>query len=415
VDRCWSRRRESLRQGRRYDNGVLRLYDLFWDGDDNLRRTDQAGSYGFVATYNGDGLRVTKSDFWTVPHTYTWGLGGVLYDSSNNTTYTPGVSQNVNGTDSYFHSDWLGSTRYLTDSTGNTATAAPRYTAFGERSNALGLQPPSDYQFAGEWGYQTEWAASYEPGTGLEYLQQRYYDPAVGRFLSPDTLSFAGGFNLFSYAANDPVMNLDPDGERWKQILGFLGGVGGGLLGAPEGGIGAIPGAAWGAGIGAGIGSRLDGESVGRSVVNGVVEGGFTLVGGKLVHLGVEAYQARRALQAARAVEALAARATQVHEVLDPIARNHRTAACLLTRAGRIVGGGVEDLSPAQRALLGSGEIAAKLRGAHAEITVLQRARELGVRPEVLAASRPFCPECVAAIRASGGRLLSPTTAIWPR
>jgi RHS repeat-associated protein len=170
----------------------------------------------------------------------------VLYDSSNSTTYTPGVSQNVNNVDSFFHSDWLGSTRYLTDSTGNTATAAPRYTAFGERSNALGLQPPSDYQFAGEWGYQTEWAASYEPGTGLRYLQQRYYDPAVGRFLSPDPISFFGGLNVYGYADNDPVMNLDPDGERWKQILGFIGGVGGGLLGAPEGGIGAVPGAALG-------------------------------------------------------------------------------------------------------------------------------------------------------------------------
>ena len=50
----------TTRRERRYDNGTLRLYDLFWDGDDNLRRTDQASNYGFVASYNGDGLRVTK-------------------------------------------------------------------------------------------------------------------------------------------------------------------------------------------------------------------------------------------------------------------------------------------------------------------------------------------------------------------
>ena len=65
----------------------------------------------------GDGLRVTKTDFWTPWHHYTWGLGGVLLDTNdsqppgaplNTVVYTPGVSQNVNGTDSFFHTDWLG-------------------------------------------------------------------------------------------------------------------------------------------------------------------------------------------------------------------------------------------------------------------------------------------------------------------
>jgi RHS repeat-associated protein len=202
----------TIRRERRYDGGILRQYDLFWDGDDNLRQTNQAGNYGFVAAYNGDGLRVSKSDFWTAPHTYTWGLGGVLYDSSNSTTYTPGVSQNVNGTDSFYDTDWLGSTRYLTSGTGNTATAAPRYDAFGERTNALEAVWASDFQFAGEWGYQTEWAASYEPGTGLQYLQNRYYDPAVGRFISQDPIGFLQGTNLFRYVDDDPVNGIDPLG-----------------------------------------------------------------------------------------------------------------------------------------------------------------------------------------------------------
>jgi hypothetical protein len=46
--------------------------------------------------------------------------------SLNTLTYTPGISQNVNGTDTFFHTDWLGSTRHLSDSTGNSFPAALR-------------------------------------------------------------------------------------------------------------------------------------------------------------------------------------------------------------------------------------------------------------------------------------------------
>jgi hypothetical protein len=83
-------------------------FDLKWDGDDNLREADQQGVPWLQATYNGDGLRVHKHDFRTPDHDYTWGLGGVLYDTSNSTTYTPGVSQNRGGTDLFFNTDWLG-------------------------------------------------------------------------------------------------------------------------------------------------------------------------------------------------------------------------------------------------------------------------------------------------------------------
>jgi uncharacterized protein RhaS with RHS repeats len=46
----------------------------------------------------------------------------------------------------------------------------------------------------------------------LQYLEQRYYDPAVGRFLSPDPTGYAGGLNLYSYVKNDPVNWVDPQG-----------------------------------------------------------------------------------------------------------------------------------------------------------------------------------------------------------
>jgi hypothetical protein len=58
---------------------------------------------------------------------FTLGLGGLLYDSYNSAVYTPGVSQRIGSTDTYFHTDWLGSTRYLSDGTGNAFPSMLRY------------------------------------------------------------------------------------------------------------------------------------------------------------------------------------------------------------------------------------------------------------------------------------------------
>jgi RHS repeat-associated protein len=53
--------------------------------------------------------------------------------------------------------------------------------------------------------------------TGLTYMQQRYYEPLAGRFLSADpvTTSFKNGdlFNRYSYAYNNPYRFKDPDGR----------------------------------------------------------------------------------------------------------------------------------------------------------------------------------------------------------
>jgi RHS repeat-associated protein len=245
---------------------MFNSFDLYWDGADQLNQINvHGGGAVFGTRYNGDGQRVTMQDTaggsFPIQHEFTLGLGGLLYDSYNSAVYTPGVSQRVNGVDSYFHTDWLGSTRYLSDSTGNNFPNALRYDAFGNRSATGGSYDPSPFQFAGDSGYQSEFAAAAEQGTGLQYLEQRYYDPAIGRFLSPDPISFLGGLNLYGYAYNDPVMNLDPSGRRWKEWLSLAGGILGELAGVAEGGIGAVPGAAWDSGAGGFLGSRLDGQA----------------------------------------------------------------------------------------------------------------------------------------------------------
>ncbi len=48
--------------------------------------------------------------------------------------------------------------------------------------------------------------------TGLYHMGARYYDPALGRFISEDPLGIAGGMNLYVYAHNNPINLSDPTG-----------------------------------------------------------------------------------------------------------------------------------------------------------------------------------------------------------
>jgi tRNA(Arg) A34 adenosine deaminase TadA len=134
-----------------------------------------------------------------------------------------------------------------------------------------------------------------------------------------------------------------------------------------------------------------------------------TATAGAAARAGATAAAAAADLAATRG----AARAAEIHGALDPIAQGMRTTAVLETSAGRIIAGGARDLTPAQRALVGPGEIAARLPGAHAEVTALRAAEGLGATPQSMAVTRAICPECAAAITQSGGVLTSPTTVEW--
>ena len=66
----------------------------------------------------------------------------------------------------------------------------------------------------------------YDSESGFYYLQSRYYDPAIGRFINADTFASTGqgilGNNMFAYCNNNPANCLDPGGNKrkfWHQLF----------------------------------------------------------------------------------------------------------------------------------------------------------------------------------------------------
>ena len=58
----------------------------------------------------------------------------------------------------------------------------------------------------------------YDAESGLYYLQTRYYDPEIGRFINSDSIDYIdtesiNGLNLYCYCMNNPVMYVDPTGH----------------------------------------------------------------------------------------------------------------------------------------------------------------------------------------------------------
>ena len=92
----------------------------------------------------------------------------------------------------------------------------------------------------GAGGYRTDekWAKFlyfrgyyYDQETGLYYLQSRYYDPEIGRFINADDVAYLGvsstplGYNLFTYCENNPIDRIDLDGSYFlsKYAIYFIG------------------------------------------------------------------------------------------------------------------------------------------------------------------------------------------------
>lgn len=166
--------------------------------------------------YDGDGNRISQS----VPAgTYSYlndvatSLPVVLEESGpdGNIAYTYGlqlISESSSNFDYFYHYDGLGSVIGLSNDWGRPS-AAYLYDPWG---NALLTIPDrvgtrNKFRFTGE---------PLDLGSSLYFLRARYYDPALGRFISGD--SFPGlvtrplTLNRFSYGLNQPTNASDPSG-----------------------------------------------------------------------------------------------------------------------------------------------------------------------------------------------------------
>lgn len=323
----------------------------------------------------------------------------------------------------YMHRDGLSSVRAITSAAGVKIELAV-YKPFGEQSEWLlpGNPAPETKGWIGE---------RFDADAGLQYLNARYYDPELSLFLQPDwfEVTKAGvGTNRFSYSHNDPVNKFDPNGnqdapssmsrdEEEELEEKCAGGCVSSLTYGEQmsnvceaGGCAIVAvGATGGVGILAEFGTGA--LAAAATLTLGVEELTSAASGIPTVGAGAKASKATREVAAPTD---LAKRVDEIHSVLDTKAARHRTTGVLETTDGtRIVAGGVRDLSPAQRAALADGEVAAKQSGAHAEITALDKAAELGLSPSALATSWDICPDCANAIRNLGGVIIDARTAIW--
>jgi len=99
----------------------------------------------------------------------------------------------------------------------------------------------------------------FDTDLNLSYMQARYYDPVIGRFMSNDPVGFSNvyNFNRYSYANNNPYKYVDPDGEYAQIIYGAIAGAVGGYVASGEGFVNAAIGMISGAVAGAAVGVAL--------------------------------------------------------------------------------------------------------------------------------------------------------------
>lgn len=197
---------------------------FIYDSDGNGAATRSAYVYldirDWSYSYNADGLRTERSsDNLTYSYVYSGdklvrmtvdGNDMDFFYDANGTPY----ALKYMGSTYYYITNLQGDVVSIVDETGLTI-ALYEYDAWGnilKETGSLALRNPLRYR-----GYV------YDQETRLYYLNSRYYDPAVGRFINfdnqlPLTYSNIAEYNLFSYCLNNPINVTDPDGHwpLWK-------------------------------------------------------------------------------------------------------------------------------------------------------------------------------------------------------
>ncbi|WP_437659352.1 RHS repeat-associated core domain-containing protein [Sorangium sp. So ce1182] len=108
----------------------------------------------------------------------------------------------------YYLTDDTGTPELLVDPAGGIAATIDLAT-WGRAEHAAGASASTPFRFRGQYA---------DDETGLSYNRYRYYDPATGRYLSPDPVGLLGGLDAFGYAADCPTSAVDPDGLMYTVI-----------------------------------------------------------------------------------------------------------------------------------------------------------------------------------------------------
>ena len=189
-------------------------YMQFTYNADGMRTRATCNSDVYEYVYNGSQLVQMKANSWVgnAVMAFTYDAGGV----PQTITY--------NGTTYYYVTNLQGDVMAILDGTG-AAVAQYTYDAWGKvlsttgyLSDTVGWLNPLRYR-----GYV------YDVNSGLYYLQSRYYDADVGRFINADGYVSTGqGFlsnNMFAYCLNNPTNFVDSHGENSAALQAWSGGM----------------------------------------------------------------------------------------------------------------------------------------------------------------------------------------------
>ncbi|MBQ7444862.1 MAG: hypothetical protein IJS71_02845 [Clostridia bacterium] len=186
---------DGLRTQKSHISNTLNLTTIKYCWIGNRLRSEWAtdGSYEIVYDFDGAG-RVCGFSYYqngsgTSHYRYVRNIQGDVTHIINSSGAVVAV---------YTYDTW-GSVVSIKDGSGNDIT---------NDTTSIGYINPIRYR-----GYY------YDKETGFYYLQSRYYDPVMGRFINPDSqLNLQDGplgTNLFCYCGNDPVNHIDPSGKAW--------------------------------------------------------------------------------------------------------------------------------------------------------------------------------------------------------
>ena len=198
-------------------------HTLTWEKGRQLKSFD-SNTY----TYNANGIRTSKT-INGVTHTYTLDGTKILRETWGSNTLIPLYDNEetvcgiiYNNTPYYFLKNLQGDIIAITDATG-TVVAEYSYDAWGKCTitcDCCGIAPINPYRYRGYY---------YDEEIGMYYLQSRYYNPIVSRFVNTDEINVStvsdkvNNQTLFGYVANDPVNRTDVTGFfSWSEILNVI-------------------------------------------------------------------------------------------------------------------------------------------------------------------------------------------------